>query len=376
MLYKPLPIDMTTFSAAFPPNAGLFLARLARWGAAREPTSSNNEEAAPQNAWQTLTPAMLRTALLELGVATTPENLQLAQAFTQIGLQLTATTLSQAHVALAEAQSAAPLSYVLAKSLNLPTTPDILRALSTVTTGIPARRALPLDVMEWLGLAVHAGEDTETLAGQISLLINQRALSTERRLSQADISEADTLQDSRSMLLRLALSAGDKQIRSGADTLASHIEGQQLINLAAHSSDTIDGPIGCYFALPLQLPGEQSTLEMNVWRRSESEDDSQEEADTEEPSWRTAVRLATSRLGRIEAALAGTTYGSLTCRIGAEKSSTVRLLLRSREKLAGALATAGWPGSQVTCLQKTEWPPLWFGGEALASPRSRMDWKV
>lgn len=369
-----MPIELTTFSASFPPNAGLFLTRLARLGAARGRASVSAQESPPQeNAWKTLTPAMLRTALLELEVAVSAENMRLAEAFTQIGLPLTAATLSQAHIALAESEGATPLSYALAKSLNLPATPDILRALSAVATGIQARRALPIDIMEWLGLAIRADEDSETLAGQISLSVNQRALSTERRLGEAIGDDADTVQDTRSMLLRLALAAGDKQIRTGADTLASHIEGQQLINLAAHDSNSSDRQIGYYFALPLLLPGEQSTLELNIWRREQPPSDDE---DDDAPSWRTAVRLATSRLGRIEAALGGTSFGALTCRIGAEKSSTVRLLLRSREKLARALTAAGWPGTQVSCQQKSEWPPLWFGGEALASPRACMDWKA
>jgi hypothetical protein len=323
----------------------------------------------------TLTPAMLRAALLQLGVAASAENVQIAQAFAQFGLALTAMTITEAHVGLAQAPGASPAAYALAKSLGLTASPSILRALSTITEGIPERRTLPLEVTEWLSLAVAGDQEPESLAAQLHLMVNQRSQSTERSLLAAGDNRIPE-NDLRATLMRLAQNSGDKQIRLGADSLASHIEGQQLINLATQREQTLDQTVAQYFALPLMLPpAEQTMLEMSVWRREETAEDDAE-MELEETAWRTTIRLATTRLGRIEAELVGSSFGALTCRVSAEKPATIRLLQRGREKLASALTDAGWTHCDVTCQAKTDWSPLWHGGKTLTAPRTRVDWEA
>jgi hypothetical protein len=370
-----LSIDLTAIGAAFPSGAGTFLARLGRLGGhgpvlkAAEP----DEPVLATSPITTLTTAMLRSSLLEIGVSASDDNLLLAEAFAKLGLPVTAASLTDAHISLAMASGASPLAYALAKSLSLPTTPDILRALVTVSDGIPARRALPSDVMGWLSLALDSEEDAEAMAAHLSLMVNQRVASTEQRLSRTEPNGEAPADDTRSLLLRLAQTAGDKQIKIGSDTLAAQIEGQQLINLAAQRDGSPERPPPLYFALPLLLPGEQTMMEMSIQRRSDAPED---DWDEDESNWATSIRLATSRLGRIEAQLSGNLSGALVCRLGAERTSTVRLLQRSREKLLPSLYTAGWSICDVSCRLQTEWPPLWHGGEALTAPRARVDWKA
>nr|MDQ2687184.1 hypothetical protein [Armatimonadota bacterium] len=137
-----LSITVTQFGASLTYTPASFLGKLARL---MEPSSAGAAVPAPAvppptSGATTLTPAMLRTALLEMGATPSAENLQLAQAFAHLGLALTPTTLTEAHASLARAPGASPLSYALACSLGLPPTKDILRGLSTITGGIPAER--------------------------------------------------------------------------------------------------------------------------------------------------------------------------------------------------------------------------------------------
>ena len=97
----------------------------------------------------------------------------------------------------------------------------------------------------------------------------------------------------------------------------------------------------------------------------------------ETPWLRATVRLATARLGRVQAELAGTLAGTLTCRLGAEKPATARLLQRNAATLAASLATlGGWRGSDVQCRVQTDWTPLWHGGETMTGPRPCVDWRA
>ncbi len=369
-----MPIDLTAFRSALPPQVGPFLARLTSLGAAPQ-TSALPVPASATVSPPTLTPASLRASLLQIGVTPDGGNLLLAEAFSQIGIALLPASFTEAHICLAQAPGAAPLAYALARSLGLPTSPDVLRALSAVAGGIPPERALPIEVTEWLSLAVTP-QEPQMVAEHLALMLDQRASSTERRLVDAAHTDAPPSQDTRSLLLALARAGGaDRQVRLGADTLAAHIEGQQLANLAAQRDGTRGQPMPLYFALPLLLPGEQTMLEMSVPQRPLDREDGWDEAG-EEAGWRTTIRLATSRLGRIEAELSSTPPGGLCCRLAAEKPGTARLLERAKGDLAAALVSAGWPRCDVACRTKTDWPPLWHGGEALTAPRARIDWEA
>lgn len=318
--------------------------------------------------WTTLTPEALRDALLDMGEAVSEANLELAQALTHLGLALTPASLGEARVALARAPGTDATAFALARFLNLSPTPAVLRALSAVTQGLPALPSLPQDVMDALGLSAHAGADPEALAAELHSLVQERLRTAEHLLQTGDADSAR--RHSRTDLLRLLEASDDAPVRAGADALASHLEGQFLVNVAAQEHQP---PLPLYFALPLQMPDEQAMLEMSVqpWD-GEREGD----ADDEAPYAQATFRLATARLGGVEATITGTLSGKLVCRLSAQKPSTLRLLRRGEASLAASLCALGWPRCTVSCQQAREWRPLWQGGVALSAPRPRGDWRA
>ena len=327
-----------------------------------------------------LTPAMLRSALLEMGIAADAENLALADAFARLGLALTREALTEAHAALARAPGASPTAYALARAWSLPTTPAALRALAMVTeTGPQAspQQALPPELMSWLSLAADTGMEAEALAAHLFVMAQGMGRSTENRVAAEAERLSHTLasvQDTRTTLLRLAQGSADKGIQRGADALASHIEGQQLINQTARRGQE-GNTVPFYFAVPVQFGDEPALAEMRLWSWDEEEDTDDLPADS--PYLRATVRLATARLGRVQAEIIGTLSGTLLCRLGAEKPVTVRLLTRHTATLAAALATLpGWRMTEVRCGMVTDWTPLWFGGDTLAAPRPCVDWRA
>lgn len=365
---------LSAISPGVPGGAADFFGKVARALAAPPSTPA---EAAPltqeaQDGAYTLTPTALRDALLSLGEAVSTANTSLAEALTHLGLPLTAAMLSEARIALAHAPGADVAAFALAKSLGLPASPGILNALSAVTRGIPSDKALPAELMDWLSLAANADLEPEALAAQLHLMVNQRTQSVENRLAMGR-PEGEIARHSRTLLLRLADGSADPKVQCGADTLAAHLEGQQLVNQAAQQTGNPGQPAPLYIAIPLLLPGEQTLLEVTVqpWNAER-----EGEADDDAPYLQATVRLATARLGRVQATLTGTLSGSLTCRLGAERPVTLRLLRRGEASLAAALGAQGWPHPQVSCTDSTEWQPLWQGGAALAAPRARMDWKA
>ena len=365
---------LPAINAGLPGGATDFLGTIAR---ALAPPPGTRADAAPslpdalQGAY-TLTPDALRSALLSLGETVSPANLSLAEALTHLGLPLTPAMLSEARIALARAPQADASAFALAKSLALPASPGILNALSAVTRGIPPDKALPAELMDWLSFAARADADPEALAAQLHLMANQRTQSVESRLALGS-PQSDIARHSRTLLLRLADGSADPQVQSGADTLAAHLEGQQLINQAAQPSGSAGLAAPLYLAIPLLFPGEQTMLEMTVqpWEaRKEGE------ADDDAAFLQATVRLATTRLGRVQATLVGTLGGSLACRMGAERPATLRLLRRGEASLAAALGAQGWAHPEVSCTDIADWQPLWQGGAALAAPRARIDWKA
>ncbi len=322
----------------------------------------------------TLTPDRVRDALLEMGMSAADADVALAEALVQAGLPLTAATLAEAHADLARALGASPQSYVLAKTLALPTSPDALRALTAVLNApsdAPGRGALPEQIRMWLGLGVEAQAAPEAQARHLREMMLQIGRSTENRvLAVIDGRESLPVADLRTALLRLASSSGDRALRGQADGLASLLEGQQLLNQAALTAHAGRPETPLYFALPLAFDGLPTVAEMRVWQpeRRAGEDEA-----ADGPALRVTVRLSPPRLGRVQAELSGSLAGSLTCRLGAEKVSAARLLARHSEALALALSQSGWPSCEITCRPQSEWPPLWPGGEAFTTPRACVD---
>jgi len=325
----------------------------------------------------TLTAIRIRATLLEMGLAAGETDVALAEALAQAGLPLTAGSLAAAHGALARAPGAIPQAYTLALALDLPASPDILRALTT-TLGAqaggrsPQTGALPERVMGWLGLGVEAGTAPPALARHLREWMLQTGRSTEHRLLAAgkwgDLGLPIT--DARTALLRLSLASGDPAMRTEADALASHLEGQQLLNQAAVNAHHTRTETPLYFAVPLGFGGEPGMAEMRLWTSNQLPRD---EADEDANVLRVTLRVAPPRLGRVQAELSGCLSGSLTCRLGVEKASSLRLLARYTRLLAETLGDAGWTSCEVVCRSQSEWPPLWHGGDSLLTPRTCVD---
>lgn len=319
--------------------------------------------------------ASVRTLLLEMGLAASEADVALASALVQAGLPLTAATRAQAHAALANAPGVPPEAYTLAKTLALPLSPDALRALAAVLNA-PARAdaagpgAVPETVRAWLGLALDAGMPPEALTRHLREMLLQIGRSTEHRVLTAELKDMPVA-DLRTSLLRLATASGDRALRGEADGLASLLEGQQLLNQASLTTHAHAPETPLYFALPLAFLGQPSIAEVRL-----SLPRPQEDEDDEEAPLCVTLRLCPPRLGRVQAEIAGTRAALLTCRFGAERAATVRLLARHTALLVHALGGAGWPVCEVSCRMQTEWPPLWPGGEAFHAPRARVDQHV
>lgn len=315
----------------------------------------------------TLTAEMVRAALLELGAAAADADVGLALAMTQAGLPLTLASLAEANAALASAPGANPAAYVLARSLSLPATPDALQALSAVLAAPSgAQAALPERVSAWLGLALDAGTPPPALARELREMLLQVGRSTEHRL----LSSLNTLlpvADLRTSLLRLAAGSSDRGMRRGADRLASLFEGQQLLNQASVTAHAGQRAVPLYFALPLAFDGLPGIAEMQ-WHHEKDAG-----ASKDSKTLRVTVRLHPPKLGRVQADLTGLLPGVLSCRFGAEKLSTVRLLTKYAGSLAEALGNAGWETCDVSCHLQADWPPLYHGGSVFASPRTCVD---
>lgn len=326
------------------------------------------------NADGMMTPDRVRAVLLGMGMAAANLDVALAEALVQAGLPLTAASLAEAHGDLACAPGASPQAYALAKTLVLPTSPDTLRALTTVLNAPgdqTVSRAMPEAVRTWLGLGVEAGTGPEAQARHLRELTLQIGRSTENRLLSA-MQEGEgklPVADLRTALLRLSQSSGDRTLRSEADGMASLVEGQQLLNQAGLTAHTGRPETPLYFAVPLTFDGVPTLAETRLWMPSHLPEDEEGE---EEPLLRVTVRVSPPRLGRVQADLTGRLSGSLRCRLGAEKASA-RLLVRHTGLLAQAFSDAGWTTCDVCCRPQSEWPPLWPGGEAFTTPRTSVD---
>jgi hypothetical protein len=113
---------------------------------------------------------------------------------------------------------------------------------------------------------------------------------------------------------------------------------------------------------------------MRLWPKSEER--SERWTDEEAYPIRATVRLTLNNLGRVQADIMGDLTGYLHCRLSAEKPAVLQLISRNTVQLSDLLARAGWTRNQIACEKRTDWSPLWTGGEALVKPRQRIDWRA
>lgn len=361
------------FSASFGQPAAAALGLLGCLAQAVQMPGADNLAPQPKTMGGMLTGEIIRAALLEMGAAAGEVDVALALALTQAGLPLTLQTLTSANAALASAPGVSPDAYALAKSLALPTSPDALRAVTAVlnapSDGLPGA-ALPERVTAWLGLALEAGTAPDALARGLREMLLQVGRSTENRVQRMQEGPLP-IADLRTALLRLAEASGDRAMRHGADGLASLLEGQQLLNQASLTAHQHQPNVPLYFALPLAFDGLPGIAEMHLWLRQSAADAGEETK--EEEVLRITLRVSPPKLGRVQVDLIGLLSGTLSCRLGAEKAASYRLLSKHAGNLAASLALAGWGACDVTCRVQADWPPLYHGGAALASPRTCVD---
>jgi hypothetical protein len=270
----------------------------------------------------------LTSALLSIGVTPDPGSLQAAQALVRFGIALTAENLADVRRGRASRLVRLPETVALAKSLALPQTPAILRALDTLLT---ARADASL-----MTITVPLRADTAGVAAHLQMAARAATESVEHKLLAGDIDGART--DLRSHLLRRAL-AGD----ADAEAAARHLEGQMLANAARATQGGADA--GSILVAFVAATGPKSQyVEMHLTPDT-TESADEEGAVGEENGARGAaatLHLPTARLGMVTARLHLTPDGRLSCRLGASGEDGMRRIERSVGHLTDALTAAGF----------------------------------
>jgi hypothetical protein len=327
-----------------------------------------------------LTQAALRAAVMQLGVSVDAESMELAETFARLGLPLTEANLVEGRALLARFPKLPSSAYAMAKLLEAPLTPGVLRALARVVDDSLAKNPLPAEVLSDLSLALDGAANPSALAKELFQIIARLGRSTEQRVSESNDDAGMLLRvarfDPRAQLLAVASEDMNRDVRQAADAHAAHIEGQQLLNQIALKR--FDPPVPLYFAFPVKVsPDATAPAEVQVWTKDE-EGHGQGSGEFAKPRMvlSTTVRLTTPRLGSIEVRLTGKQDASLECQVLVEKPNAYRLLRRFSTELAEGLCGAGWNIHDVTVGMASDFTPLWYGGAALAQPRGRVDQKA
>jgi hypothetical protein len=328
-----------------------------------------------------LTQDALRAALLQLGIAADPESMELAEAFARLGLPLTDANMLEGRAIMARYPKLPAAAYGLAKLLDAPLTPGIMRALARVIDGALANSPLPDSVLNNLSLALDGGAAPAAVAKELYQIISRLGQSSEQRLAQSNDGD-DILQnmlrgDPRTQLLAIASDAIDRDLRASADAHAAHIEGQQILNQI--NLKRFDPPVPLYFSFPVKISANAIVpAEVQVWSKDDDADDhaGSEEFGESKLVLQTIIRLSPPKLGAIEVRLSGAHNATLNCQVLVERPNAYRLLRRYTGDLAGGLSGAGWNVKDVVVGMAPEFAPLWYGGAALNHPRSRVDKKA
>lgn len=359
-----------------------------------------------------LTVEMLRTELLALNIEPSPQNITVAESLAKLGLPITTSIMAEAHSSLTVSNGALPASYALAKLLDMPPSPAVLRGISAVMTAtamqspqnisviqailpslasisvptpvdsitspweVMARRKFPKELLKRLGLTFDLDSSSADLSEKIASFSKQILKSTENRILHAlkEKISLETYADLRTVLMQIASEAPDEETRIGAKLMNMLIDGQQVINKGARSAeDTLNVP-AAYISMPVLVHGERSTIEMKLWPRDKDREAGSDYL--ESMPLRACIRLDIPPLGKIQADLSGQLHGELRCRIWAQQPAVTQLISRNASHLSDALVHAGWPHVNISCRVKMDWPPLWSGGQSLCTPRNRVDQKV
>jgi hypothetical protein len=316
----------------------------------------------------------LKGMLIEIGSAVTSNSLALAEALAKLGVPITESNMTEGQSILARLAGVSPAVFALAKALDLPTTPAIMKGLSAIVDRAANTNRLEMDTLDLLALLPQPDEDSTALKEFISRLIDKLGQSTENKLL-TDPDSANTLSvyDARSALLGLAQTTAGGKAACAADTHAAYIEGQQLLNHV--SMQKFDKIAPLYFAFPIALGMRESQCEIQVWSSQEQESTDTIGADKEE-YLRAIVRVEADRIGIVETCLVGMWSGRLVCTISVSKPSICRLVRRDCSILAKAMGGHGWNVAPIEIRLQDRFIPLWLGGDLLDNPRVRVDKRI
>jgi hypothetical protein len=272
----------------------------------------------------------LTAALVTLGVTLDEGNLLAAQALVRFGVPLTAENLGDVRRGLASHVVRQPETVALAKSLDLPLSPAILRALDTL---LSARTGTSL-----LTITVPVRPDPGAIAAHLQMAARAATRSVENKLRTGDIDGARS--DLRSYLLRRAL-AGD----ADAETAARHLEGQMLTNAARGSESGAENG-GVLVAFVAATNGRAHPVEMHVQPGAAEDDEEPGELSAGKAVGAT-LHLPTAHLGVVTARLHLASDGRLSCRLSTSDEAASRRIERSIGHLNDALLRAGFPPPTV-----------------------------
>lgn len=264
----------------------------------------------------------LAAALGALGVVVDDDNLLGAQALVRFGVALTSENLGDLRRTRAVHTLRLPETAALAKSLGLPLSPAILRALETLLVA-PDDKAL-------MSITIPVRSPAAAIAPQIEMAARAVAQSVENKLLTGDIDGARS--DLRAHLLGRA-HAGD----GNAERAALYLEGQMLVNAASVPADP-QRPF--YVAFVAAAAQQIHHVEMR-FEADPAEDDPGTNANGA-PSARATVRIPTAHLGVVTARLQLTAPGCLACDLLATSAPATQRIGQSMEQLTAALAKAGF----------------------------------
>jgi hypothetical protein len=317
---------------------------------------------------QVVSQQLLAATLMEIGVSVDASTIALAESFSRVGVAITEPNISDARGLLGRMPGATPAAVALATVLGLPKSSGVLRALAAVVQGVPDEGGISQEALDQLTVLIHPNRNSEITANELRNMITRLSSSAENRIASREALNDDP----RVALLALSRDNDADGPGMGANALAAHVEGQQVLNQAAQQN-TPNAPL--YFGFYATAPDGRS-IPVEVQVKPDEDQRRRRDDDDAEPDTRTTVRIAPVRLGQIEVRLVSTPLGAMRCDVRAEKLATSRLLRRHAPDLSDALTRAGWDVQKMTVTQEKTFPPLWFGGENLAQPRSRMDWKA
>ena len=275
----------------------------------------------------------LAAALSELGVTVDENNLLAAKALVRFGVAVTGENLQDVRRGLASGDARLPETVALARSLGLPPSPAILRALDALLAGRADGAGAPLALD-----AIPVDPDTPSAAVADRLETVARAVmrSVENRLLAGDQEGARS--DLRAHLILSAL-GGD----ADAEASARHLEGQMLVSAGRAHRDGADAPL--FVAFTVASAGTAHQVEMQV--RPDADDavaDSLSERGEGSTGAAAAatLRLPTAGLGLVTVRLLLDSVGRLSCHLSTPDAAAARRMADGAPRLEAALARAGF----------------------------------